>query len=89
MLLPTEEVPTLTMEGWFYTLQSNQAKVAANQKDRAWGHAPLNNGGCAYGPPKTKPFIWLSIEIAIELTDNDSCKYTQKNSCIIKVKNFY
>ena len=27
-----QEVPTPTMEGWFYTLQSNQAKVAANQK---------------------------------------------------------
>ena len=26
------EVPTPTMEGWLYTLQSNQAKMTANQK---------------------------------------------------------
>ena len=26
------EVPTPTMEGWLYTLQSSQAKMTANQK---------------------------------------------------------
>ena len=30
--LTYREVPTPTMEGWLYTLQSNQAKVTANQK---------------------------------------------------------
>ena len=42
------------MEGWFYTLQSNQAKVAANHKNRAQGCAPLNNGGvCVHVDMKT------------------------------------
>ena len=31
-----QEVPTATMEGWLYTLQSNQAKVTAQpEKERA------------------------------------------------------
>ena len=29
------EVPTPTMKGWLHTLQSNQTKVTANQKNRA------------------------------------------------------
>ena len=30
-----QEVPTLTMEGWLYTLQSSQAKMTAKQKQQS------------------------------------------------------
>ena len=41
------EVPTPTMEGWIYTLQSNQAKVTANQKRQSTRLCSLKEWGCA------------------------------------------
>ena len=35
-----QEVTTLTMEGYLYTLQSSPSKMTIKQKDRARGHAP-------------------------------------------------
>ena len=47
------EVPTPTMEGWLYTLQSSQAKMTANEKRQSMRSCSFKEWGCAYGPPKT------------------------------------
>ena len=53
------EVPTPTMEGWLYTLQSSQAKMTAKQKGQSTRLCSLKEWGCAYRPPKT---IHLTIK---------------------------
>ena len=50
-----QEVPTLTMEGWLYTLPSSQVKMTANQKRQSMRSCSSKDGGCAYGPPKKHP----------------------------------
>ena len=63
------EVPTPTMEGWLYTLQSSQAKMTANQKRQSMRSCSLKECGvCAYRPPKT---IHLTI-------NRDSCQTHSK-----------
>ena len=54
MLLPTFEryLHWLWRDG-FIPFKATKQKWQPTRKDRAWGHAPLKNGGCAYRPPKT------------------------------------
>ena len=55
-----QEVPTLTMEGWCYALQSNQAKVTANQKKHSMRSCSLKEWGDVYTDP-LKQTIHLTI----------------------------
>ena len=45
------EVPTLTMEGWLCTLQSNQAKMTANQKRQSTRSCSLKEWGVCIQTP--------------------------------------
>ena len=56
------EVPTLTMEGWLYTLQSNQAKMTANQKRQSMRSCSLQRMGVVHTDP-LKQTIHLTINI--------------------------
>ena len=45
------EVPTPIMEGWLYTLQSNQAKVTTNQKRQSMRSCSLKEWGDVHMDP--------------------------------------
>ena len=51
-----QEVPTLTMEGWLYTLQISQAKMTANQKRQSMRSCSFKEWGDVHMDP-LKPFI--------------------------------
>ena len=71
------EVPTPTMEGWLYTLQSSQAKMTPKWKIQSTRSCSFKEwgGGVHTDPLKTLHLTIITDSCYLLQTDNDSCTY--------------